>query len=234
MTDLRDVAEGLAQSARAIDASEPSCGLVDTLNVIARGARDVVLGFDHVGVTVVQHDGVPTTKAFTDGLALEMDSVQYELDQGPCMSVLGQEDLVLVEDLEQQGHNWPRYVPLATRAGVRAQMAVRIAGTEGSLGGLNFYSTGSDTIAPAAPRRARFFATHAAIALGLARTPSNPMAARAPIGQAVGIFVEQLGVTEEQATYYLVRVATVANVEVVDLARQVVEQVNPEGDALNA
>lgn len=53
---------------------------------------------------------------------------------------------------------------------LRSQLAVKLyVDAEGTLGGLNFYSTSSDTIDPDAEAIADLFATHAAIALDNAR-----------------------------------------------------------------
>jgi hypothetical protein len=41
---------------------------------------------------------------------------------------------------------WPHYVPQALAASVRSQMALRLHLDEGTLGGINFYSTISDEV----------------------------------------------------------------------------------------
>ena len=105
MTDLRNVAQALGDAARAIRAPGPQGGLEGTLHAIAHAARDSVPGFDHVGVTVVQGGGAVATMASTGQLVRDMDTLQYELDQGPCLDALRQERLVLVEDLPHQASN---------------------------------------------------------------------------------------------------------------------------------
>ena len=186
-------------------------------------------GFEHVGVAVVQDGGAVTTMASTGRLVREMDSLQYELDQGPCLDALRQERLVLVEDLPHQTDNWPLYAPRASQAGVRAQMGVRLHNKDGTLGGLNFYSTAAVTIDRGTPHRAQLIAANATMALSHARyvvPVSEVIATRQLIGQAVGVLMERLGITEDQAMYYLVRVASAGRVELHQLAREVVDQGN--------
>jgi GAF domain-containing protein len=166
MTDLRNPARLLADAAQEIHVAVT---LGDTLEAIAHAARDEVPGFDHVGVTVVRGDGAFTTMASTGEFVCGMDTLQYDCDQGPCLDAIRRERLVLVEHLEEQVHNWPRYVPRASEAGVRAQMGVRIHSDDSVLGSLNFYSTAARTVAPDAPRHAELFAKHAALALDQAR-----------------------------------------------------------------
>jgi len=226
MTDLRDVSKALADASEALHTSATHGGLERTLGAIAEAAQHSVPGFDHVGVTVVQGDGAPTTVASTDDVALELDNLQYEFDQGPCMDALRRQRVVLAEHLEQQAGNWPRYAPRASEAGVRAQMGVQLERSDTPLGSLNFYSMAASTVDPDAPRRAELFAAHAAIALAYARHIEDLTPAREPIGQAIGILMERFEINEEQAMYYLVRVATAAELHLRDVAAEVVEQVN--------
>ena len=219
-----DLARTLADAAQAIGAHAT---LEDTLDAIAHAARAAVPGFEHVGISVVQGDGTVTTMASTGPLVLELDTLQYKLGEGPCLSVLRDETLLLVEELADE-QRWPRYVPRAVEAGVRSQMGVQLSTQDETLGGLNFYSTSSSTIDVDAPVRAELFATHAALALGHARRADQTNEAiptRQLIGQAVGILMERFELTEERAMYYLVRVASVGQLRLRDVAREVVDQV---------
>ena len=226
MLDLRTLAQSLRDAGRAMQS--PDGGLEGTLDAIARTARDAVPGFDHVGVTVLPRDGSLTTLAATGPLVQEMDTLQYDVDQGPCLDAVHREALVLAEDLGAQTHNWPLYASRASQAGVRAQMGMRLRTSEQTLGGLNFYSTAADMIHPRAPRRAELFAAHAAIALRQARQSddgSEGLATDQVIDQAIGILVRQFEITEDRALYYLLRVSTVAELELGDVAREVVHEV---------
>lgn len=217
MTDLRD----LANASEVLQAPPAPCGLERTLAAVAVAAQHCVPGFDHVGVTVVQDDGAATTLASTDDLVLEWDNLQYEFDQGPCMDAARREKFVLVEHLEQQSHNWPRYAPRASEAGVRAQMGVQLRRGGKSLGSLNFYSTAEYIVASEAPGRAELFATHAATALAFARHLDDLTCADERVGRAIGILVERFDISEEEAVYYLVRIATAAQLDLHDVACEV-------------
>jgi len=201
--------------------------LEHTMEAIAHAARDSVPGFDHVGVTVVHGDGSVATMASTGALVLDMDTLQYTFDEGPCLDALRRERPVLVEDLPAQAPQWPRYAPLASKAGVRAQMGMPIRTGEQTLGGLNFYATAVPSIDPAAARDAALFAAHAAMALHHGRhadEASQGTTTRDLVGQAVGILMERFEVPEGRAMYFLVRIATAGELELRDAAREVVEQ----------
>jgi GAF domain-containing protein len=225
MTDPRfDLARALADAAQAINAPGT---LEDTLDAIARTARDAVPGFDHVGISVVQGDGTVTTMAATSRLVRELDTLQYKLGEGPCVATLRDQSMVIVEELADDTR-WPRYVPRAVEAGIRAQLGVQLFTSEETLGGLNFYSTTTSAIDPDAPHHAQLFATHAALALDHARhadQANEAMPTRQLIGQAVGILMERFEITEERAMYLLVRVGTAGQLKLREVAREVVDQV---------
>ena len=221
-----DLAKVLAEAVPVIDVPGT---LERTLDVIAHAARDSVPGFDHVGITVVQGDGVLTTLAATGGLVIAMDGVQYKFDEGPCLDALRREGAVLVEDLPAQRRQWPIYTFRASEAGIRAQMGLRIHTSDETLGSLNFYSTTSPKIDPAAPHHAGHFATSAAIALDHARHANKALAAiptRELIDQAVRTLMARFEVNEDRARYYLVRMAAADDSTLRDAARAVVDHVN--------
>ena len=226
MNDSRfDLARALADAAQAINAPGT---LEETLDAIAHTAKEAVPGFDHVGISVVQGDGTVTTMAATSRLVRQLDTLQYKLGEGPCVSTLQDQVLVLAEELGDD-RRWPRYVPRAVEAGVLSQLGVQLSTSEETLGGLNFYSTTSSIIDPDAPRYAELFATHAALALDHARhadRASEAMPTRQLIGQAVGILMERFELAEDRAMYYLVRVAAAGQLKLRDVAREVVDQVN--------
>ena len=105
-------------------------------------------------------------------------------------------------------------------------MGVQLRRSDKALGSLNFYSMAAETVDPRAPRRAELFAAHAALALAYARHIEDLTPAREPIGQAIGILMERFEIDEEQAMYYLVRIATAAELRLQVVAAEVVEQVN--------
>jgi transcriptional regulator with GAF, ATPase, and Fis domain len=220
-----DVARALAQAARSMAVrGNPD----DTLDAIVVAARTAVPGFDEVSATVVAADGVVTTVASTNVLVRDLDSLQYKLGEGPCLSAVLDQEPVLAQRLSQE-QRWPRYTPRAVEAGIRSQLAVHLAADEETLGSLNFYSTVRDTIHPEAFHRASLFATHAALALGHARRlEATHASARTHrlIGQAIGMLVERFEIDDERSFYYLVRVASAGGLELRQVAREVVDQGN--------
>ena len=84
------------------------------------------------------------------------------LEEGPCVRAMRDEPLVVADKIRHD-QRWPRYVPQAVKAGLKAQMAIQLYLEEKTLGGLNLYSTERETIDPEALHAAELFATHAAL-----------------------------------------------------------------------
>ena len=90
-------------------------------------ATEAIPGAVGAGVTLVDDRGGKTTSGASDPVVEKADSMQYELDEGPCLSAWAQRALVRVDEIGSDGR-WPRVVP---RGG-----AARVAcGVERAAGG---------------------------------------------------------------------------------------------------
>src|SRR3954453_22167101 len=221
-----DLASALARAARTIDRKQ---SLDEALDAIVRTARTSIPGFDHVGNSIIdRHDRIQT-KAATDALVWELDRLQYDLGEGPGVSAMREVPVVAVPHADRD-QRWPRYMPEAVRAGLRSQLAVRLfLDDEGTMGGLNLYSTTHDTLDPDAESIADLFATHAAIALGRAREIANlheALHSRKLIGQAIGVLMERYGMDEDHAFAFLVGASSHDNVKLRDVAKHLVDEAN--------
>jgi GAF domain-containing protein len=222
-----DVGQAIAAAARALYAGQT---LDETLQRIVEVARDSVPGFDQVGISTVDRTGQVVTRATAGDLVLTLDNIQYDLDEGPCVDTLRGSDAVAAPDIGAD-RRWPRYAPAAVEHGVKSQLAIRLyLEQEGTLGGINFYSTTSSSVDPQAESIAELFATHAAIALGNARekqTLNDALVTRQVIGQAIGIVMERYQINSERAFEFLVRASSVSNLKLRDVAQELVNQRNP-------
>ena len=220
-----DLAQSIAEAARTLH--QPRT-LDQTLQTIVEVACNSVPGFDHVGIATMHEQGKVETRAFIGDLVLPLDKIQYGLREGPCSAALQGPDGVAVSILHTE-KRWPRYVPKARAAGVRSQMAVKLHLDEGTLGGINFYSTISDEVSPDAQTLARLFATHASAALGHAHereTLTVALQTRKVIGQAIGMLMERYDINEDRAFAFLVRASNHNNIKLRAVAQALVDQHN--------
>jgi GAF domain-containing protein len=221
------MAETLVTVAREINAPRD---LDATLQTIVESAARSLPGIDHAGVTVAHSTGEMETKASTDQFVLDLDRLQYELREGPCVHAITHEPVVVIEHahLDQR---WPHFIKPAVERGLRSQLGLRLYTEEKTLGGLNLYSTTRDTVDPEVGHMAQLFAAHAAMAFGRALREENlvsALATRQLIGQATGIIMERHGLDESRAFDYLTRVSSHSNVKIREVAQEIVDAANGE------
>ena len=193
------------------------------LQRIVQAARASLEGVDEVGLSVTHRDGSLETKVWTGELVTDLDALQDELGEGPCLDSVDPrvpEDLVRVDDARHE-QRWPRYIPKALDHGLRAQLGLRLYTEDRTVGGLNVYSTSVDVISKETELMAELFATHAALALGRVRKESQltaAMSSRELIGQATGIVMQRYQLDAQRAFDYLLRLSQDGNVKLRDLA----------------
>jgi GAF domain-containing protein len=225
MDAVPHLADSIAAAAHSINQRR---SLDETLQTIVEVACNSVSGFDQVGISTLRKDGRAETRAFTGELVLGLDDLQYGLHEGPCSAALQGDDEVSVSSLRDE-KRWPRYVPQARALGVRSQMALKLYLDDGTLGGINFYSTLSDEVSEDAQAFARFFATHSAVALGHANERHGlheALHTRKVIGQAIGIVMERFEINEDRAFAFLVRASSHSNTKLRVIAQELVDQWN--------
>lgn len=219
------LAAALTQAAAAIHAPR---SLDATLDAIVEAARRAVPGFDHAGLSIWHPDGTIETLAGTDQLVWELDAVQYQAGEGPCVDAIKQRRYVVVEHARTD-RRWPGFLPTAVEHGLRAQLAVSLAVDGKSFGGLNLYSTRSAEVAAEAVDIAQLFARHAAMALGWARHDeqlNEALSTRKTIGQAIGILMERYQIDEDRAFHFLLRTSSTSNIKLRVVAHEIVEETN--------
>lgn len=213
----------LTEAARAL---RSPMSVDETLDAIVYAARHTVPGFDHVGVSITHRDGTIETRAGTDPLVYELDSIQYELREGPCYDAITEHEVIVAEDA-RHSERWPHYMPRAVQRGLRAQLAVGLYEDGDSLGGLNLYATAVEGVDPDAVHIAELFASHAALALGRSRSErqlNEAIDSRQTIGQAIGIVMERYQLDGHRAFQFLVRTSQTGNVKLRDVATELVRQ----------
>jgi GAF domain-containing protein len=108
-------------------------------------------------------DGRPTTSVVSDHVALELDLVQYDNDEGPCLLALGGETVrvgILAAD-----ERFPHFAVGAADQRVVSVLSKPIRHADVVIGTLNLYSRRPDGFDSAADRAADVFAAETANAI---------------------------------------------------------------------
>ncbi len=218
-----DLATTLAQIAREIHATlDLDATLASIVNAAARSLPEI----DHVGITVAHRDGRMETRAASDQFVRDLDDLQYDVGEGPCVYAMDAHPVVKVDHARTE-ERWPRFIPPAVQRGLRAQLGLQLYLEDETLGALNMYSTSSETVSEETAHFAEIFASHAALALGHARLEDQlhtAISTRQLIGQATGIVMERYELNEDRAFDYLIRVSSHSNTKLREVAQEVVDQ----------
>ena len=109
-----------------------------TISASLLGGREPML----CAITV-ERDGSPATVASSTDVARALDEKQYAFDDGPCLTALRHQHLVLIEDL-QTAERWERYAREIAGEHVRSVLAVPIQTDTSSRAALNCYALSLD------------------------------------------------------------------------------------------
>src|SRR4051812_46977986 len=120
---------GLVLSRETVDTA---VALVTTL------AEATIAGTTGAGVTIADEHG-KRSRAASNQLVEQADALQYELDQGPCLTAWRSGQLVRIDDTATDPR-WPSWNSAAAGLGVRAVLSVPLVVDEESIGAIKVYS----------------------------------------------------------------------------------------------
>ena len=181
--------------------------LEDTLTQVATFAVRAIPGADGAGLTLLEAHRADTIVA-TDAFVRDVDTIQYSLGEGPCISAAAEKRTFTSGSLGGESR-WPRFGPRVARLGVHSVLSLPLITSEGVFGAMNVYARGKAVFDEHAIAVGELFSTPAAIAVENAqvlaqakRLAANLQAAlvsRAVIDQALGIIMSRTGGTAEEA-----------------------------------
>ncbi|MDQ1104874.1 GAF and ANTAR domain-containing protein [Nocardioides zeae] len=210
----------LTAAAQAIRALYRPTDVAGTLAAIVEVARLSLDDVDHVSVSLAGRDGSLETVAATDDLVRDLDRLQHDLGEGPCLHAALDAETVVIHHARHE-QRWPAYMAVAVRRGVRAQVGLRLHVDDRVLGALNLYSLAADRIGDESLQLAELLAAAAATALGGVREREHlrtALESRERIGMAVGVVMERFGLDAERAFDYLARTSQHGNRKLRDVA----------------
>src|SRR3954462_10213696 len=105
---------------------------------IAEAAAASVPGCDAATIAI-SIEGRPATAGMTARVALELDMVQYDTDDGPCLTTFRTMNTVRL-DLTEKNDPFPHFAVAAQRRGVRSVLSVPATWGQEVVGTLNLYS----------------------------------------------------------------------------------------------
>jgi GAF domain-containing protein len=215
------VAELFANVARSLAAPGALQSKLDKIVNLAVGQLEAC---EFAGMSLVEGRRI-TSPASSNDIPRILDSIQAEVDEGPCLDAIREHELVQTGDLRTE-RRWSRFATRAyTETGVRSILALRLFVEEETMGALNLYSTAPDAFSESDVALGSVFAAHAAIAMLSARTEDQlerKAYSRDLIGRAKGILMARSNVDDERAFDMLRRASQRLNIKLTDVAETIV------------
>ena len=223
-----DVVSALQQLAEVLQTQQTLGG---ALAGIAEAATISVPGCDAATIAI-SIEGRPATAAMTARIALELDMVQYDTDDGPCLTSFRTVSTIRL-DLAEKDEVFPHFAVAARRRGVRSVLSVPATWGDEIVGTLNLYSR-SEPFDQSAEAVATVLAAQVAIAVS--RSPEFAAARavveeaqrtaddRAQMNVATGLLMVTQACTADQAEGLLREAAAHDERTILEIAQRIIEQ----------
>lgn len=206
-------------------------GVESFLAEVARYAAGAVEHALSCGLTVTATRTSTILGASSDDLAKVLDGVQYDINDGPCLTALRTARTVRVDDIAAD-QRWEAFSRRARQAGAGSSVSVPLRINGEAIGALNLYSGQAHGLTHDDHARAHQFADQAAGAVALARLLQEredtarhletALTSRSTIDQAIGIIIAQTGADPERAFDLLRAQSQHTNEKLRDVAASVV------------
>ncbi|MDF9278854.1 GAF domain-containing protein [Arthrobacter sp. EH-1B-1] len=114
--DKDDLAVRLSELARELQSEQTPN---DILEDLVRAAVQIIPGVDEASISMIIERKQVESRAPTSDLPVQVDALQMEVRQGPCLDAVFKEQTVLVSDTSSDPR-WPEFGKRAYALGARA------------------------------------------------------------------------------------------------------------------
>ena len=205
MQDLpQETVEKLSRVTRLLTTQRTLPAQLETVVAIV---KRTVPRCDAAGIVLIIA-GEPTSVAVTDRMTVEIDLVQYETGEGPCLAALEEGHVVRIDILEKDSR-FSRFAPGALDQGLQSVLSTPLEVSGQSVGALNMYSVRPnafddstvDAVRPIAGYAAEVISTSPlyAYSLDMVEGLLEDLESRAVIEQATGVLMGTEKETDEHA-----------------------------------
>ena len=193
------------------------------LRLAVEAAIGLVAKCSHAGITINEKGGL-LTRVSSDDMVRRANELQYELGEGPCLSVRKDQDTMISVDLETETR-WPVWAPkVHHELGASSMMSLLVFTGENTYGALSLYAVGGQRFDVDDVAVAQTLAGHLALSMSAEREIDQlgmAIISRLVIGRAEGILMERLDITADQAFDYLRRISSHTNRKLVAVASDI-------------
>lgn len=182
--------------------------VAEGISLLARAVATAIPGSMGAGASLLDREGQRTSYGSTDDAVANVDGLQYELNQGPCLSAWATGTTVRSDDLVADDR-WPDLAARISGFDVRAVVSTPLIAGGHSWGALKVYADQPQAFDQDTERLLELFAGAAAILLGHIQSDETPhrisealmesLSSRDQISRACGALMERHGVDAEGA-----------------------------------
>ena len=204
------------------------------LHLVTLLAVQTVPGSVGAGVTLINERGQLASAACTDAVVGQADALQYELDEGPCLSAWAQRVAVRVDDTAAEDR-WSRWCSAVQPLQLRSALSTPLVAGDSTLGAIKVYAREPAAFDARSEHLLGLFAAQAAILLANVRTHEraqqlsdglkDALVGRNVIGQAKAILIGRHGINDDTAFTMLAAVSQRDSRKLRDVAQDLVGSV---------
>jgi transcriptional regulator with GAF, ATPase, and Fis domain len=178
------------------------------------------------GVLLIGRDRRPEVLAHTDPRVAALYRLQIEIDDGPLITAIREENVVLVPDVDTQTTWSQEWAEQVRAAGIRSavHLPLQVGGRTAAI--LSLYSDVPDAFSADDLAVAHILARHASVAIATARQQASlaqAIDARKLVGQAMGILMERYDLDSDRAFEVLKRYSQQSNRKLRDVAQELID-----------
>lgn len=203
--------------------------LPEVVGRLAVLATHVLPECDLASISLLGKQGTLVTLAATGPVGYQLDELQRQAGEGPCVSAASDERWVYTATLDRD-ERWPRFSRAASEQfGMGSLLACQLARVDRpreKSGSVNLYSHKPDAFTETDGVTGLLIGAFAGVLVDSARERgelTQALRSRDVIGQAKGILMAQHGVSEEEAFRQLVEVSQRFNVKLREVATKLTE-----------
>lgn len=211
----------LSEIARSLEQQDDSDAMLARM---VQESIAVIPGAEEGSISVVTARRQVDSQAASSELPASVDRLQEAVGQGPCLDAAYDHKTVRVADMSHE-KRWPRFAAAACEAGAGSMLSLQLYVEGDNLGALNLYAHGPGAFDDESEHVGLLFASHAAVAFaGVQKKEqmSEIIAIGDLVGQAKGRLIERYDISGERAFMLLIRVCQSQNMNLRDVASQLV------------
>jgi GAF domain-containing protein len=227
-------AKEVRQALRELDELRYAAGNLDDALRRIVDATHQLFAVDGAGLMLIDPDQLLRNVADSDRRVDDLEELQIDHGEGPCIDAFDDKELVHAADLGAE-KRWPKFSPAAVDRGLRAVLASPIPYNQMAIGVVTVFSTKVHPWSPEGELALIAFTDLAALTIAntmqseqrgeLAEQLQRALDARVVIEQAKGALVAQEGLSEREAFERMRRQARRQRRRVVEVAAEVMADI---------